>query len=134
MALSGKRILIIEDDAINLSVFSSLLRQDGADVIVDMWGKTSPSKILEFMPDLIILDLMLPRGASGYEVADQIRAIPELSQIPILVVTAADPDVELIRARKKKLNGFLSKPIDQRTFAQCVEAVIGGQSVWGELV
>jgi CheY-like chemotaxis protein len=135
MILGEKRIFIVEDDHLNLLVITNLLRQHGAAVLMDLWGKATLNSLRAAMPiDVILMDLMLPHQISGYDVSAKIRAVPELASIPIIIVTAADPDVEMIKARKMGLNGFLSKPINQSLFPQCIAAVIDGQQVWGELV
>lgn len=132
MLLKNKRIFVVEDDAMNLAVICTLLRKDGAEVEFDTWGGYTVQKLKDFRPfDLILLDLALPKGRSGYDVFDQIRRVPELAGIPVVVVTAADPGIEMNRAREKGLNGFISKPISYDTFAKTIAAVFEGKQVWG---
>jgi CheY-like chemotaxis protein len=134
MLLQGKRIFVIEDDPSNLAIISTLLRRHGASVPFDTWGSGAIETIRVSMPiDLILLDLALPRGVSGYDIYDQMRSVPELDDIPVVVVTAADPGVEMSKAREKGLNGFISKPLSYKTFGESIAAVLDGQAVWGEL-
>lgn len=134
MRFEGKRFFILEDDVTNLAVISAVLKRDGAELFFDTWGTASEVQIVSFLPiDLIILDLMLPQGVSGYDVFDRIKATPELAEIPIIVVTASDPGVEMIRAREKGFDGYLSKPIRAKTFPIAIEMVLNGQQVWEDL-
>ena len=134
MLLQGKRIFVIEDDPTNLAIIATMLRRDGASVPFDTWG-TGAIKTLELsMPvDLILLDLALPRGVSGYDIYDDIREVPALKDIPIVVVTAADPSIEMPKAREKGLDGFISKPLSYKTFGKAIAAILDGQKVWGDL-
>ena len=133
MLLQNKHIFIVEDDPTNRAVISTMLKQQGAVVSFDNWGDTTLSK-MKNMPeiDLVLLDLMLPRQVSGYDVFDAFRQIPEFQNIPVVVVTASDPDVEMNKARQKGLNGYISKPINRRRFPQQVKAVLDGEEVWGD--
>jgi|APSaa5957512622_1039677.scaffolds.fasta_scaffold225864_1 CheY-like chemotaxis protein len=134
MQLKGKRIFVIEDDPTNLAIIATMLRRAGASVPFDTWGTGAINSLKVSMPiDLILLDLALPRGVSGYNIYNDIQAVPELKDIPVVVVTAADPSIEMPKARQKGLNGFISKPLFYRTFGNSISAILDGQQVWGEL-
>lgn len=134
MLLQGKRIFVIEDDPSNLAIIATLLRRNGASVPFDTWGTGAVKTIKFSLPiDLILLDLALPRGVSGYDIYDEIRAVPELVDIPVVVVTAADPGIEMSKARAKGLDGFIAKPLSYQTFGKAIAAILEGQQVWGDL-
>jgi CheY-like chemotaxis protein len=133
MLLSGKRIFIVEDDPTNLAVIRTILTKHGAEISFDTWGDAMFDKLHRFQPfHLILLDLALPRGVSGFNIYDQLRAKPEFAGIPVVIVTAADPSTEMNKAREKGLNGFISKPINYHRFAQSIAAVLDGKQVWGD--
>ena len=133
MLLESKRIFVVEDDSSNLAIIRTILLRQGASVPFDVWGKGTMEILRNSMPiDLILLDLALPRGVSGYDVFDQIRSTPELAKIPVVIVTAADPSTEMVKARTKGVNGFISKPIKYGTFAHSVAAVLEGKPVWDD--
>ncbi len=133
MVLKGKRIFVVEDDPTNLAVIRTILTKHGAEVLFDTWGKGMFDKLRLVSPvHLILLDLALPRGVSGFDIYDQLRALPEFADIPVVIVTAADPSIEMNRAREKGLNGFISKPIDYNRFAPSIAAVLDGRQVWGD--
>ncbi|MBI5929752.1 MAG: response regulator [Chloroflexi bacterium] len=129
--LQGKRIFVIEDKEDNIFVIMSLLRKYGATVEIDWWAKGEPHKLESAMPiDLIILDLMLPRGRTGFEVYSEIRSNPTLSKVPIVAVSAMDPSLALPKTQEQGFSGFISKPIDFELFPQQVAILIAGEEVW----
>jgi CheY-like chemotaxis protein len=131
MLLSGKKILVIEDDPDNLAVISAILRQSGAFVESDRWGKEALQHIHRFIPvDAIILDLMLPGDMSGYQIFDEIRAISGFESTPIIAVSAADSNRELPKARSKGFSGYIAKPVRYTNFASHIADIIAGQSIW----
>ncbi|MDJ0754956.1 MAG: response regulator [Ardenticatenaceae bacterium] len=134
MLLKDKRVFVVEDDPSNLAVISSILKNNGAYISYDQWGDTTLDKLRDMTRvDIILLDLMLPGGGSGYDVFEAIRVVPELADIPIVVVTASDPDIEMSKARDKGLNGYISKPLNRLQFPKQIAAVLNGEEVWGEL-
>lgn len=130
-SLEGKRIFIAEDDMINMSVYSSALKTSGAIIYQDVLGYGIVNHILENLPiDLIILDLMLKRGISGYEIYDQIRNNDQLKDVPVVVVSSMDPETEIPKAKALGINGFIAKPIGATSFANLLGMAIGGQKIW----
>lgn len=131
MDLDGKRIMVIEDDITNLAIITVALKQAGAIVHFERWGTDTRRKIEEFMPvDVILLDLMFPANVSGYDVFNQIRSVSEFASIPIIAVTAADPDKEMNRVREHGFDGFIAKPIRGWTFGKLIKDVMDGKPVW----
>jgi two-component system chemotaxis sensor kinase CheA len=130
--LQGKRIFYVEDDVKNRAIIQMLLEREGAVMGFERWGrKETVEKIKEFMPvDLILLDLMFPRGVTGYDVFDHIREEADLAEIPVVAVSASDPAVEIPKTRKRGFSGFISKPVSIHTFAQNLEAVLKGEKIW----
>ena len=129
--LAGKQIFIVEDDVMNLAVFKTSLTKHGAIIEQDVLGYGIVQHIEQFWPvDLVILDILLRRGQTGYEVYDQIRAHPELKNALVVAVTSLDPEIEIPKARAKGFNGFISKPINAMEFPKQLSKVLNGQSVW----
>jgi CheY-like chemotaxis protein len=131
--LQGKSIYIIEDNPTNLAIISSILRRNNAIIRYDRWGVDTINRLNHYgVVDLIILDLMFPYGISGYDVFDEIKVIPKFANIPIVAVSAADPQVEMPRARDKGFVGFISKPINHKLFASQVASIIEGKQIWAD--
>jgi len=129
--LIGKRIYIVEDDMMNMAVNSAALRRSGATIIQDPWNTNTINELLQQLPiDIILLDLMLHHNINGYDIFDEIKAQPKLADIPIIVVSAADPTVEIPKAKEKGLAGFIGKPIRPYWFAKQIVSCMNGEPVW----
>ena len=128
--LKGKRIFIIEDNSGNLAIASIYLQQAGAVVKFSRWGEKATAEVQKAMPiDIILLDLMFPNNVSGFDIFAEIHAVPELEHIPIVAVSASDPDTAMPRASKMGFSGFIAKPISQRISYQVAD-VLAGKKVW----
>jgi CheY-like chemotaxis protein len=132
MILSGKHIFIVEDNALNRVVYQMTLGvQGGAYLDFDRWGRETVDRLERSHNwDLIILDLMLHRGISGFDIFQDIRALPACNAIPIIAVSASEPAVALPKARELGFAGFISKPIDEGSFVDQVARIIAGEQIW----
>lgn len=129
--LQGKRILIVEDDALNRLVFRLALNKAGATVEFDGGGNETLCFLQQRMPaDLILLDLMLPHGQSGYALFQELRENPVFAKTPIVAVSATDPAVGSARARSLGFDGFFAKPLEVDRLARDLALVLEGHSVW----
>jgi CheY-like chemotaxis protein len=130
MSLKGKRVFVTEDNAGNLAILSIYLETCGMKIIADRRGLRTVDAIRENMPiDVILLDLMLPNKVSGFDLFDLIRQAPELSHIPVVAVSASDPDVAMPKARIKGFSGYISKPVPP-FIGKYVAEVLEGKPVW----
>lgn len=82
-----KKILIIEDDQSLTLAYQKKFSQAGFEVEIAETGKSGLSKVKEFKPSLIILDIMLPGGMNGFDVLNQLKISKETQAIPIIVMT-----------------------------------------------
>jgi len=82
-----KRILIVEDDVALRNVYEMRLKLDGYDVIVAGDGEEGLSIAVKEKPDLVMLDLMMPK-ISGMDVLDILKSTPETKKIPVIILTA----------------------------------------------
>lgn len=131
MQLKNKLIFIVEDNAQNRVVFQMALVMTGARVEFERWGTDAISRLENFRSvDLIVLDLMLTNGISGYDIFSEIRALPQYAAIPIIAVSAAEPAIALPKTREMGFSGFIAKPIDDDLFHRQIEQVLAGEKVW----
>jgi len=131
MLLKDKSIFIVEDNAQNRVIFQMALIRHGAIVNFERWGSGSLFQLNNLSRvDLIILDLMLAEGVSGFEIYDKIRALPKFDNIPIIAVSAMDPAIALPQVSSKGFAGFIVKPIDKHLFGQQLAKIIEGTPVW----
>ncbi|HET7218471.1 MAG TPA: response regulator [Vicinamibacterales bacterium] len=103
-----KRILLIEDNAVAANVYAATLRRAGYRVDVASDGEAGLAALAAEPPDLVLLDLMLPKIA-GLDVLRQIRARPELAHIPVLVTSNAYTPPRLDELRKAGATQILTK-------------------------
>lgn len=131
MLLNGKFIFIVDDSPQNRLVFQMSLTRHGAWVEYETSGHDIIPHLTRLRSvHLIVLDLMLPGNVSGYDLFDQIRAIPAYRNVPIIAVTASDPSVALPRVREKGFNSFILKPIDGNLFPHQIARIIDGEEIW----
>jgi len=130
MLLENKRIFIVEDNIMNRIIYQEILRSSGAWVEFDRSGRDTLSRLKLFKPDLIILDLMLPFGSSGYSIFDSIRKMPEFHDVPVVAVSATEPNVGIPQTQRQGFNGFIAKPIDDDLFPQQILQIFKGEQVW----
>ena len=104
------KILIVEDNALNVKLFCDLLAAHGHDARPVTDGRYALDKAKEFQPDLVITDIQLPH-VTGLDLIRMIRDDEQLKDVPIMAVTAyaAAPDEERIRSAGAQ--AYVSKPI-----------------------
>jgi len=104
-------ILIVDDEPDIREILVAILSEEGYHMDFAENGLDGYEKARELIPDLIILDVMMP-GMNGFEVCRKIRTEPPLAQVPIIIVTAIDDDGYRSRSIESGANDFLSKPFD----------------------
>ena len=128
--LQDKYILIVEDNTLNRVVYSMILKMAGCQIEFDRWGRDTIEKLKRQKFDLIILDLMLPHGDSGYTIYEQIREMPEYNNVPVIAVSASEPADAIPRVQKLGFDGFIAKPLDKTLFPQQLKRIFQGEKVW----
>lgn len=129
--LDGKRIYVVEDDAMNLAINAVTLKRSGAFVIQDFWNTGAVERLRDYLPiDVVLLDLMLRHDMNGYKIFDELKADPVLAGIPVVAVSAADPDIEIPKAKVKGFAGFIGKPIKPILFPQQIADILDGKQIW----
>lgn len=117
------RILIVEDNQTNLALMEYLLRAFGYEVLTARDGEEGVTVAEREQPDLILMDLQLPR-MTGFEAAVRIRAAAPLSRVPIIAVTAFAMVGDRERVLAQGFDGYMSKPITPETFVSDIEAYL----------
>ncbi len=130
--LSNKRVFIVEDDRANAAIIQMLLEQTHCLVFRGRWGGNDTLDLLKkYAPiDLILMDLMLPNGVTGFDVYEMVRAIPGMENVPVIAVSASDPSVVLPKVRDMGFSGFIAKPVDFLKFPEQILAVLEGTDRW----
>jgi len=110
--MSCKKILIADDEPVNLILMTKLLKEIGFDVLTAKDGQEA-LEIIEFTtPDLVILDIMMPK-VDGLEVCKRIKDNRNLSFIPVMIVSALDDHESKKKGMENGADEFLAKPVDK---------------------
>jgi two-component system, cell cycle response regulator DivK len=111
--MSPPRVLIVEDNPLNLKLVRDVLLMAGFEVIEARTGEDGVARAQDSQPDLILMDLQLP-GVDGTQAMRTIKASPSGSGIPIVALTAFAMSEDRDRALRNGFDGYLSKPISVR--------------------
>ncbi|WP_336957747.1 response regulator [Sphingobium aquiterrae] len=119
----GKRVLVVEDNELNLKLFCDLLRAHGHETMPVRDGREAIDQARAFQPDLVIMDIHLPH-VSGIDLIVALKADPSLARVPVMAVTAyaGKGDEEQIRAAGAE--AYVSKPIAVMKFIQVVNSLL----------
>ena len=119
----GQKILIVEDNELNLKLFCDLLRAHGFEVEPVRDGREALDRARAFEPELVIMDIQMPH-VSGLELIEQMKGEPLLEQVPVLAVTAYAAKGDEERIRDAGAEGYVSKPISVVKFVEAVRALL----------
>lgn len=117
---AGDKVLVIDDDTTLLNLLKQSLGKAGYQVITATNGLNGLQKMYEEHPDLIILDVMMPR-MDGWETCRRIR---EMSQVPIIMLTAKDEEVDKIKGFDYGVDDYVTKPFSFAELTARVGAVL----------
>src|SRR5512139_323750 len=118
--MSNELILLVDDEPHIIELASLYLKQDGFRVISAGDGLRALERIEQDSPSLIVLDLMLP-ALDGWEVCKRVRAA---SDLPILMLTARDDDIDKIVGLELGADDYLTKPFNPRELVARVKAIL----------
>ena len=117
------KILIVEDNALNIKLFCDLLEAHGHETEAVLDSRQALETALAFAPELIITDIQLPH-ISGLELIRLFRANEGLREVPIMAVTAYSTSGDEDRARGEGAMAYVAKPISVSRFVQTVEELL----------
>jgi len=118
-----KKILVIDDEPEVIKILQIRLERDKFQVITANNGKTALQKIKLEIPDLIILDIMMP-GMDGYQVCEKIKSDPSTGDIPIIMLTAKNMGEDLEMALEKKADWYVIKPYEYKYLLKKINQLI----------
>lgn len=120
----SKKILIVEDNELNMKLFHDLLEVHGYETLQTKDGREVIGIAREHRPDLILMDIQLPE-VSGLEVTRWIKEDDELKTIPVIAVTAFAMKGDEEKIRSGGCEAYIAKPISVANFLQTIEKVLG---------
>ena len=117
------KILIVEDNALNVKLFCDLLAAHGHEPQAVTDSRQAMEAAHDFSPDLVITDIQLPH-VTGLDLIRMLREDDELSEVPIMAVTAYSAQGDEERIRAAGAQAYVSKPISVVKFAQTVDDLL----------
>jgi two-component system response regulator VicR len=125
MAADSKRVVCIEDEPEMIDLVRLILGRKGFDVIGANGGIEGLEVVKAEKPDLVLLDLMMP-DMDGWEVYQQLKADPVLSEIPVVVVTAKAQSIDkVLGLHIAKVDDYITKPFGPQELLEIVEKILG---------
>jgi two-component system cell cycle response regulator DivK len=121
--MSQKKILIVEDNELNMKLFHDLLEVHGYTTLQTKDGREALELAREHRPDLILMDIQLPE-VSGLEVTKWIKADDELKTIPVIAVTAFAMKGDEEKIRSGGCEAYIAKPISVNSFLDTIQKVL----------
>jgi DNA-binding response OmpR family regulator len=119
-----KKILIVDDEPHIVKMVELRLKAHGYNVVAAYDGQEGLDKVKQEKPDLIILDLMLPK-LDGYKVCDTLKADEECKDIPIVMLTASAELENVKSGLQKGADSYLTKPFKPETLLGIIEGLLG---------
>jgi len=121
--MANSKILIVDDDPLGVAMLESIFHNQDYEIKSAPNGATALKLADEIMPDLILLDVMMP-GMSGFEVCQRLRAAPKLAEVPIIILTALDDRASRLQGIEAGADDFLTKPIDRQELRLRVKTIL----------
>lgn len=122
------KVLIVEDNEINMKLIRTILRSKGYLLVEARDGEEALQSIVMERPDLILMDIQLPK-IDGLEATRRIRSMEDLKETPIIALTAHAMEGDKEKILDAGCDGYIAKPINTRTFISEIESIIAGRRV-----
>ena len=119
-----KKILIVDDEPNIVISLEFLMKKEGFEVAIANDGEDALAKVDSFNPDLVLLDVMMPRK-SGFEVCEALRADPARSGLKIVMLTAKGRDTEVAKGLAIGADAYMTKPFSTKELLAMVKAMLG---------
>jgi twitching motility two-component system response regulator PilG len=119
----SRTILVVDDSATVRKLISGKLEKSGHEVVCAVDGMDALAKLDEAAPDLILLDITMPR-MDGYQVCKMIRSNPVTKNIPVVMISGKDGFFDKVRGRMAGTTGYITKPFGPETLMKALDVYI----------
>ncbi len=118
------KILIVDDEPNIIISLEFLMKKEGFEVAVAIDGDEALAKVASFGPDLMLLDVMMPKK-SGFEVCEALRADPTNAGLQIVMLTAKGRDTEVAKGLAIGADAYVTKPFSTKELVAKVKSMLG---------
>lgn len=118
----AKKILVVDDERHIVRLVEVNLQRAGYDIVVAYDGVEALEKVKSDTPDMIVLDVMMPR-MDGFEVLQNLQADPSTADIPVIMLTAKAQDADIFKGWQSGVSSYLTKPFNPRELLTFVERI-----------
>lgn len=119
----GKKILIVDDEPNIVISLEFLMKKEGFEIAVAGDGEDALAKVASFRPDLILLDVMMPKK-SGFEVCEALRSDAANGALRIVMLTAKGRDTEVAKGLALGADAYVTKPFSTKDLVSKVKAIL----------
>jgi CheY-like chemotaxis protein len=133
--MMSKEVLIVDDDNDFVETTGIVLKGNGYEIRTANNGEEALKRVMEKVPDLILLDIMMKTKGDGIWVSEKIKSDESLKSIPIIMITAVNQDADMVKYHFEKsagidseyipVNGFMEKPIEINELLAEIKKIIG---------
>jgi twitching motility two-component system response regulator PilH len=117
-------VLVVEDTASERELLSHYLRESGYSVVAATSATDALSKALEIKPDVVITDVVMP-GMSGFELCRALKKHPATEQVPVIICTSKNQDIDRLWGMKQGADLYITKPFTREQLIRAVQSVGG---------
>jgi len=118
----AKKILVVDDERHIVRLVEVNLTRAGYDVVSAYDGVEALEKVAEDIPDMIVLDVMMPR-MDGFEVLKNLQADPKYKDIPVIMLTAKAQDADIFKGWQSGVSSYLTKPFNPKELLVFVQRI-----------
>jgi twitching motility two-component system response regulator PilH len=115
-------ILVVDDTPSEMKLISYYLQESGYSVISAVSAKEALAKVIEQKPDVIITDVVMP-GMSGFELCRSLKKHPITGQVPIIICTSKNQEIDRLWATRQGADAYIAKPFTREELLQVVKSI-----------
>lgn len=124
----AKKILVADDEPYILMALTDAVEMEGYDCVTAVNGREAVEKAREELPDLILLDIMMPYK-DGYEACEELKADDQTKGIPIIMLTAKSQQVDIQRGKEVGADDYITKPFRPSTLRKKFNEVLDARKI-----
>jgi twitching motility two-component system response regulator PilH len=116
-------VLVVEDTRSELELISKYLRDSGYNVILATDAKEALNKVVQQKPDAVVTDVVMP-GMSGFELCRKLKKNPDTEQLPIIICSSKDQEIDRLWGMKQGADVYVTKPFTREQLVRAVQSVV----------